>query len=118
MKFSLKLVLSTISIVAVLFSAGGTFLVARNFDHALQNAAAQNTRQHLLERYAMESNMLGYLLSGEDYTPDRLAGYAKRLTGYAAGDKFLGLYAADQQPIYENLPAFSPEERKIGRAHV
>lgn len=111
MKFSLKLVLSTISIVAVLFSAGGTFLVARNFDHALQNAAAQNTRQHLLERYAMESNMLGYLLSGEDYTPDRLAGYAKRLTGYAAGDKFLGLYAADQQPIYENLPAFSPEER-------
>lgn len=109
MKFSLKLMLSTISIITVLFSAGGTFLVARNFDHALQNAAAQNTQQHLLERYAMESNMLGYLLSGEEYAPDRLAGYAERLTGYASGDKFLGLYAADKQPIYEYLPAFSPE---------
>lgn len=111
MKFSLKLMLSAISIIAVLFSAGSTFLVARNFDHALQNAVAQNTQQHLLERYAMESNMLGYLLSGEAFAPDKLAGYAKRLTGYASGEKFLGLYAADKQPIYQNLPAFSPDER-------
>lgn len=111
MKFSLKLMLSTISIIAVLFSAGGTFLVSRNFDHALRNAASQNTQQHLLERYAMESNMLGYLFSGEPYTPDRLADFAKRLTGYAAGEKYLGVYAVDKQPIYENLPAFSPDER-------
>lgn len=110
MKFSLKLMLSAISIIAILFSAGSTFLVARNFDHALQNAVAQNTQQHLLERYAMESNMLGYLLSGETFAPDKLAGYAKRLTGYASGEKFLGLYAADKQPIYQNLPAFSPDE--------
>ena len=57
MKFSTKLILSMTILVAVLFSVGGTILISRNFKHSLETAAAQNVEQHLLERYAIESNI-------------------------------------------------------------
>ncbi|MBU9742862.1 HAMP domain-containing histidine kinase [Lachnospiraceae bacterium ASD3451] len=108
MKFSTKLILSMTILVAVLFSVGGTILISRNFKHSLETAAAQNVEQHLLERYAIESNMINYILSGESYSEDKVADYAKRLSGYTGGqNKVMALYSDAGKVLYTNLPPLS-----------
>lgn len=112
MKFSTKLIVSVTVIVSILFSLGGTFLVARNFSHAMENAAAQNTGQHMLERYAIESSMLGYVLNGAPYSTEKLGEYALQMTDYSDGNnRLIGLYDEDQAVIVDHLPAL-PEADK------
>ncbi|MBC8570484.1 sensor histidine kinase [Zongyangia hominis] len=113
MKFSAKLILSVTVIVSILFSLGGTLLVARNFSHALENAAAQNTGQHMLERYAIESSILGYVLGGAPYSNEKLKEYALRMTDYSdAASRLIGLYGEDGAVIAENLPALPDEDKQ------
>ena len=56
-----------------------------NFTHAMENAAYQNTGQHMLQRYAIESSMLGYVLGGAPYSTEKLKEYALRMTDYSDG---------------------------------
>lgn len=105
MRFSLKLVLCTTVITALLFSICGTIMVKENFDRSMDSAVKQNVNQHTLERYALESNMLGYILSGEEFTDEKLAEYGYRLSGYT-GDKArrIAIFTGDREEIYSNFP--------------
>ncbi len=106
MKFAMKLMFSVTIVVSLLFSAGGIYFVEQNFNHSLDMAAEQNSNQHMLQKYAIESNMLGYLLSGENYSDEKLSEYATRVSGYAENmQKYMGIFYRESQPIYSTLPA-------------
>ena len=115
MRFSLKLVLCTTVITALLFSVCGTLMVKENFDRSLELAVKQNVNQHTLERYALESNMLGYILSGEEFTDEKLAEYGYRLSGYAGTkSQRIAIYTEDRQEIFSNLPEGLTREAVAG----
>ena len=108
MKFALKLVFGVMTIVCILFAASGIIFVKQNFSHSLSIATDQNADQHMLQKYALESNMLGFILSGESYTEEKLSEYASRLTSYGGGiQKYLGVFSNSKASIYSNLPDFS-----------
>lgn len=108
MKFALKLVFSVMIIVCILFSISGILFVKQNFNHALSVTTEQNADQHMLQKYTLESNMLGFILNGETYTDEKLSAYTSRLTDFAGGiQKYLGVFQKDSVCIYSNLPAFS-----------
>lgn len=111
MKFSTKLMFSMTILFAVLFSIGCTMMIHRNFQYSLETASRQNAEQHLLECYAIESNMLAYVLGGKNYSEEKLTDYVRQMSGYAKGQgKQLALYSSDQNLIYSNIPEFSDRD--------
>lgn len=54
MKYSLKIFLSTILLVATSFIIGGCVLVYQNFQVSLENAINQSVREHYTEKYLLE----------------------------------------------------------------
>ena len=104
MKFSLKLVLSTTIIIAIMFSIGGTYMINQNFNQALDTTVSQFTEQHILERYSLESNMTNYIMAGNDYSDEQLAIFGKRLTNYSSNNKKqISIYSKSNTLIYSNM---------------
>ncbi len=58
MKFWKKLVLFIITIISVILSCSRYHIVKTNFLHAIENSSKQNTNQHILEKYMLESEIV------------------------------------------------------------
>ena len=82
MKFTLKLVLSIIAIMACILSLSRYFLVRQSFVHLIEKSASQNANQHILQRYYIESNIINNIEQGEEITSDKIEEYVKDLYMY------------------------------------
>lgn len=58
MKFWKKLVLFIITIIAIILSCSRYYIVRSNFLHSIEIASKQNTNQHVLEKYMLESKIV------------------------------------------------------------
>jgi len=69
-------------------------VLAGNFDDALNEAGQQAEVQHLLQCYALESDLLDVAARGETVTDSHLARYGSSLEDYVGG-KLVALYRGD-----------------------
>ena len=76
--FAQKLTLAMLLVVAMALSLGGA-VVLGNFDDALNEAGQQAEVQHLLQCYALESDLLDVAARGETVTDSHLARYGSSL---------------------------------------
>lgn len=58
MKFWKKLVLFIITIISIILSCSRYYVVKNNFLHSIANSSKQNTNQHILEKYMLESDIV------------------------------------------------------------
>lgn len=105
MKFSLKMILGTTVIISVLFSIGGIVMVNQNYEEAFSTTITQNTEQHTLSRYSLESNCKSIVQNGQDLKSEKLAKLGENLSGYAEGQSYL-LAILDEKNnfIFSNIP--------------
>lgn len=66
--FAQKLTLAMLLVLAMALSLGGAVVLAGNFDDALNEAGQQAEVQHLLQCYALESDLLDVAARGETVT--------------------------------------------------
>ena len=81
--FAQKLTLAMLLVLAMALSLGGAVVLAGNFDDALNEAGQQAEVQHLLQCYALESDLLDVAARGETVTDSHLARYGSSLEDYA-----------------------------------
>ena len=111
MKFSHKLSGVVVTLLGVLFTLGGTLLVYRVFQNAIEDTVLHNTNQHILEKYTLETDMLttknaGYPLNKEYYTH-----YGERMTGYmGSSGQFTAFYDESGEEIYNNFTQKMPQQ--------
>lgn len=101
MKFSVKVFLSTITIVVLSFSLGGYFLVSALFDSALEREVAVSTDENRMLRISFEAALSGAPLE------DGLVGILSELSesivtsASAAGATTVRIYDAERNMLYE-----------------
>ena len=83
--FAQKLTLAMLLVLAMALSLGGAVVLAGNFDDALNEAGQQAEVQHLLQCYALESDLLDVAARGETVTDSHLARYGSSLEDYVGG---------------------------------
>lgn len=83
--FALKLTLAMLLVLTLALSLGGTVLLAGNFSDSLNEAGRQAEAQHLLQCYALESNLLDVAARGETVSDSHLARYGSMLADYTGG---------------------------------
>jgi signal transduction histidine kinase len=122
MKFAHKLVLAVAAILAVSFSVIGFFTITRNFNVALDNAAKENVRQHLFERYSLESELAAMRQNTDDYRELTLRQQSEALAAYIGDDAaWQALYASGGDAVYSSLPAQAAvyvDENVLGQKEI
>ena len=83
--FALKLTLVMLLVLTLALSLGGTVLLAGNFSDSLNEAGQQAEAQHLLQCYALESDLLDVAARGETVTDSHLSHYGSTLADYTGG---------------------------------
>lgn len=83
--FALKLTLVMLLVLTLALALGGTVLLAGNFSDSLNEAGQQAEAQHLLQCYALESDLLDMAARGETVTDSHLARYGSTLADYTGG---------------------------------
>ena len=54
MKFGVKIVISVIAIISIVFSIAGIVIIKSNFKHSFDKTINQSIDSHVLERYGIE----------------------------------------------------------------
>lgn len=86
MKFWVKLMLGIVVIISVILSFSRYIIVRQNFVNSLENSVIQNANSHRLERYYLDSNIVGKIQEGEEFTDDNLYEYIRSLYEYMDND--------------------------------
>ena len=103
MKIWKKLVLFTIAIISIVLSCSRYYIVRNNFLNAIENTSKQNTNQHTLEKYILESNIVKIIQDGEEVTDEKIVEYLNSLNTYIKDSELISLYTEDYNKIYSNI---------------
>ena len=79
MKFWEKLVLFIMTIITIVLSCSRYYMVKSNFLHSIENSKNQNMKQHMLEKYMLESNIIKSIQQGESVTESQVVDYLKSM---------------------------------------
>lgn len=112
--FALKLTLAMLLVLTLALSLGGTVLLAGNFSDSLNEAGQQAEAQHLLQCYALESDLLDVAARGETVTDNHLARYGSTLADYTGGRMAMAAIFCAQTDAAENDAAGAPEQGGAG----
>ena len=122
--FAQKLTLAMLLVLAMALSLGGAVVLAGNFDDALNEAGQQAEVQHLLQCYALESDLLDVAARGETVTDSHLARYGSSLEDYVGGTAVTRRHRAGRPPPrrrrkrkqkHRRLPMQSGSPRRCAR---
>ncbi len=104
MKFSLKLVLSIIVIMACILSCSRFFIIRQSFRHSIEKSANQNSNQNIAQRYYIESNIVNNIQRGEEITNENVIEYIKSLYSYLGDNsEKIALYDEKENIIFSNF---------------
>lgn len=104
MKFSLKLVLCIIVIMACILSCSRFFIIRQSFRHSIEKSANQNSNQNIAQRYYIESNIVKNIQQGEEITNDKVIEYIKSLYSYIGeNSEKIALYDDKKNIIFSNF---------------
>ena len=117
MKISTKIVLGTWIIIALCFSLGGTYTIHKNFQVAFDEAVENHQRQHIMNRYSLESNIRNGAESGETFSTELVIKYAKRITDYGQDNTKMVLTEivekAENKIFYKNIKSIDKKLQKF-----
>lgn len=104
MRFWKKLVLFIITVISIILSCSRYYVVRNNFLHSIENCQKQNTNQHILEKYMLESNIVKSIQEGEEVTDETITEYLKSLYTYTGNNsELVALYTENYNKIYSNI---------------
>ena len=99
------------------FSLGGTYTIQKNFQVAFDEAVENHQRQHIMNRYSLESGIRNGAESGETFSTDLVIKYAKRITGYERDDAKMVLTEigekAENKILYKNMKSIDNRLQKF-----
>ena len=58
MKFTLKIILSVMAIISIIFSIAGMAIINSNFEHSFEQTLSQNIDSYKLERYGLKLSLI------------------------------------------------------------
>lgn len=102
MKFGVKIVISVIVIISIIFSIAGIIIIKSNFKHSLEKTINQNIDSHTLERYGIENNIDDNIDKQGNISREKLSSYAVSFVSYLANDKKISIYIENEK-IYSNI---------------
>lgn len=104
MKFWVKLDLSIILMIAVILSCSRFIVVRQNFKYSIETSVEQNTNQHRLERYSLESNMINNIQLGEEVTNEEIVQSIQSLYSYMENDAGnVAVFTQNKEMIFGNF---------------
>lgn len=103
MKFSLKILIGTMMIVALMFTISGILLIHSNFKNSYNLQMNHNIEEHYLEKYSIESNINDNINNNGDIDVKNLESYLYTLTSYLENSRKLTIYVDDQK-VWNNVP--------------
>lgn len=102
MKFGIKIVISVIVIISIIFSIAGIIIIKSNFKHSLEKTINQNIDSHTLERYGIENNIDSNIDKNGKISKEKLSSYAISFVSYLANNKKISIYIENEK-IYSNF---------------
>lgn len=103
MKFSHKLALAMLALLAVVLNAGAAWLVRSSFDSQLEAAQRQNEAHHQRDAYGVKMALIE--AGAGPYDTDLLKEYGQRLQSYGGtGGEWMALYSGSGFPVWSSLP--------------
>ena len=102
MKFGVKIVISVIAIISVIFSIAGIVIIKSNFKYSFEKAINQSIDSHTLERYGIENNISTNIEENGNISREKLSSYAISLVSYLGNDKKISIYIENEK-IYSNI---------------
>lgn len=102
MKFGVKIVISVIAIISVIFSIAGIVIIKSNFEHSFEKTINQSIDSHTLERYGIENNISTNIEKNGNISREKLSSYAISLVSYLGNDKKISIYIENEK-IYSNI---------------
>lgn len=102
MKFTVKIIISVIAIISLIFSIAGIIIIKSNFKHSLEKTINQNIASHTLERYGIENNIDNNIDKNGNISIEKLSSYAISLVSYLGNDKKISIYIENEK-VYSNI---------------
>lgn len=118
MKFGVKIVISVIAIISIIFSIAGIIIIKSNFKNSLEKTINQNIDSHTLERYGIENNIDSHIDKNGNISREKLNSYAISFVTYLANGKKISIYIENEK-IYSNIDideenfAFLSKEKEV-----
>lgn len=103
MKITVKLVIGTTIIIALLFSIGGIYMVDENFEVAYSGMINNNISEHTLKIYSLESSIRYAIENGKEYSEILVETYAKRLAGNSSDNSQMAVYNEDNKKVFSSI---------------
>lgn len=114
MKFSIKIFVCTILVVAAAFSAGGYLLISRNFTANEQREVRRALEEHLSLRYMLESGIYSQELQNHELTDGNLYIVADDIArNLQKGLRSIVLNDSTGREIYNSAPARATDMIKL-----
>jgi len=105
MKFTIKVFISTIIIVAISFSTGAYLLISDNFRAAMDREIKRGLEEYQLLKFAYESAIISSEMQEQQPTEETMRELALQLTnGAGSSGRFIRVYGSQLNEIYTNLP--------------
>lgn len=109
MKFATKVILGTTIIISILFSIGSSIMIRKNFKVFYEASVEQNTKQHILYRYSIESNIRNTLENNNKLTKDILVRSIDRLVSYGEKSELMSVIW-NNDFVYSDIDALLIDE--------
>lgn len=103
MRFSTKIILGTSIIIALFFTAGGMVMINQNYQVAYDTTIENGTKQHIMNRYSLESNLRNALENGQSYSTALVGGFAGKMDSYGNDTVRMVVYEKDGDIIFKNI---------------
>lgn len=115
MRFSIKIFICTVLIVALAFSAGGYLLISSSYRSALTNEISRALEEHLSLRFMLESGIIGEEMQGREPTDETLGRVADDIVAamrQTAAQSPGSIVISDDngRPLYSNAPAGAAQQ--------
>lgn len=123
MKFLNKIVIGTCLIIAVCFSVGGIVMAQRNFSVAYKKDIENYTKQHIINRYSLESNIKNAMeyrnitKKQQNDFEDMVNDYAEKISNYGNEKSQLLVQNAKGNTIYGNVTVDDNIENYIAKKY-
>ena len=102
MKFASKLIIGTTSIIAVLFSVGGTSLIRDNFMVAYENQISQNRQNYILYRYSLESSIRNQVENRQELSKELVESQAEKIFTYGNTVEMVSVWLGEEE-VYSSI---------------
>ncbi len=107
MRFWKKLILFIITVIAIILACSRYYIVKNNFLHSIANKNKQSTKEQIIEKYILESNIVKSIQAGEEITEKIIEKYLEEVYTYMNDSaELIAIYNERCELLYTNFEQF------------